>query len=85
LSWPEKHRPIIGRAKAVRAAVVSRSNRREHRLATILWDGSELVFAPAAFAGLAITQALSLTSRAPIAGGWQHHGILMVMPGLIAW
>jgi hypothetical protein len=68
----------------VRAAVVSRFNRREHRLVTVLWDGSELVFAPVAFAGPAITQALPLTSRAPIAGGWQHHGILMVTPGLIA-
>ena len=40
-SWPEKDRPQIGRAKAARAAVVSRFNRHEHRLVTVLWDGSE--------------------------------------------
>jgi hypothetical protein len=49
LSRPEKDRPSIGRAKAVCAAVVSRFNRREHRLVTVLCDGSELVFAPVAF------------------------------------
>ena len=38
LNWPEKHRPRIGRP-----------NRREHRLVTVLCDGSELGFAPVAF------------------------------------
>jgi hypothetical protein len=87
LSWPEKDRPRIGSA-----------NRREHRLVTVLLDGSELGFAPVAHlpvplgritsnkerpyhssydAVAAVTQALPLTSSAPVAGGWQHHGILM--------
>jgi hypothetical protein len=36
------------------------------------------------FAGPAATQALPSTGSAPIAGGWQRHGILRVTPDLIA-
>jgi len=61
-----------------------RGNWREHRLVTVLLDGSELGFAPVVFLQSAITQALPLTSSAPIAGGLRHHRILMVTPGLIA-
>jgi hypothetical protein len=85
LSWPEKDRPSIGRAKAVRAAVVSRFNRREHRLVTALSDGGELGLAPVAFcrsgshASVAIDKQRTDCRR--MAG---HHRILMATPGLIA-
>ena len=47
-SWPEKVRPEIGRAKAARVAVVSRFNRREHRLCYRLVDACEAGLAPVA-------------------------------------
>ena len=69
----------IGRAGGGREPV----NRREHRLVTVLLDGSELGFAPVAFCRSGDHASAAINKPRTIAGGWQHHGILMATRGLM--
>jgi len=56
LSWPEKDRPQIGRAKAARSAAVAGSTGAKHRFVTVLRDGCEAgARAGCAFVGPAVT------------------------------